>query len=391
MKISLLTPNLSSNGLGRAYLLAKILQRQYEVEIVGPVYGEGIWNPVADDGNVTYKAIKVTGKLKAYRQLWKEVKLIDGDVIYASKPLFSSYDVGLIKKWISNRPLVLDIDDWELGFLLDDVNKSVSGKALERARFYLNSIESAIRSPIYSYFWVSLNEKLVKHADGITVSNKFLQNKFGGTVIIHARDTVYFDPSKFDKKSLREKNGIANTEKTVIFCGTPRPRKGIDDLIAAMKYVPGVLLIIVGLTKEEYCQSLIFKAENELGRKRIRAFGFQPFSEIPQFLAMSDIVVIPQRKSFETVGQVPAKLFDAMAMAKPIVTTNVSDLQEILGDCGWLVGPGRPDDLANAISYVLDHPGEAEEKGQKARERCKAMYSYDAMEERLCGLFKKFE
>jgi len=47
MKISLLTPDLSSNGLGRAYLLGKILQRDYEVEVIGPDFGDGIWKPVA--------------------------------------------------------------------------------------------------------------------------------------------------------------------------------------------------------------------------------------------------------------------------------------------------------------------------------------------------------
>jgi len=35
MKISILSPDLSHNCLGRAYLLAKILQRHYEVEIIG--------------------------------------------------------------------------------------------------------------------------------------------------------------------------------------------------------------------------------------------------------------------------------------------------------------------------------------------------------------------
>jgi len=42
MKISILPPDLSHNCLGRAYLLAKILQRHYEVEIIGPMFGEGI-------------------------------------------------------------------------------------------------------------------------------------------------------------------------------------------------------------------------------------------------------------------------------------------------------------------------------------------------------------
>lgn len=50
MKISILSPDLSHhNCLGRAYLLAKILQMHYEVEIIGPMFGDGIWEPVANE------------------------------------------------------------------------------------------------------------------------------------------------------------------------------------------------------------------------------------------------------------------------------------------------------------------------------------------------------
>jgi glycosyltransferase involved in cell wall biosynthesis len=78
-------------------------------------------------------------------------------------------------------------------------------------------------------------------------------------------------------------------------------------------------------------------------------------------------------------------------MAKPIIATNVSDLADILSGCGWLVEPARPDELAKAIRYVLDNPEESKENGQKARERCKARYSFDAVGKVLCGLFQKYE
>ena len=42
IKILILSPDLSHNCLDRSYLLAKILQRHYEVEIIGPMFGEGI-------------------------------------------------------------------------------------------------------------------------------------------------------------------------------------------------------------------------------------------------------------------------------------------------------------------------------------------------------------
>jgi len=43
MKMSILTPDLSHSCLGRAYLLAKILQRRYDVEIIGPLFRDGLW------------------------------------------------------------------------------------------------------------------------------------------------------------------------------------------------------------------------------------------------------------------------------------------------------------------------------------------------------------
>lgn len=43
MKISILTPDFLHNCFGRAWLLAKVLQRHYHVEMIGPAFGDGIW------------------------------------------------------------------------------------------------------------------------------------------------------------------------------------------------------------------------------------------------------------------------------------------------------------------------------------------------------------
>ena len=63
MKISVLTPDLSHNCLGRDDLPAKILQRHHEIEIIGPIFGDGIWEPVADDKSITYKSVKICGRV----------------------------------------------------------------------------------------------------------------------------------------------------------------------------------------------------------------------------------------------------------------------------------------------------------------------------------------
>ncbi len=99
MKISVLTPDLSHNCLGRAFLLAKILQRHYEVEIVGPVSGNGIWEPLVNS-DIPFKAIPGRIFPLIAFQIKSILREITGDVIYVSKPRFSSFDVGLLKKMV---------------------------------------------------------------------------------------------------------------------------------------------------------------------------------------------------------------------------------------------------------------------------------------------------
>ncbi|GAI86618.1 unnamed protein product [marine sediment metagenome] len=164
MKISILTPDLSSNNLGRAYILAKILQRRYDVEIVGPMFGEGIWEPFTNDKKIQYKSVKFYNKFISIPKLKELYSKINGDVIYAIKPLFNSFTIGLIKKFFTKKPLILDIDDWELGFFIDSYkSKRFTDKIFyilkEPFRFFLKSYES--------FLWKIINEKLVRFADEI--------------------------------------------------------------------------------------------------------------------------------------------------------------------------------------------------------------------------------
>ena len=387
MKISILTPDLSDNCLGRAYILAKTLQRYYQTEIVGPIFGNEIWKPVAEDKGVSYKGVKMKGIFKPYCRFGELLEKIDGDVIYAHKPLFTSFGIGLIKKRRSKKTLILDIDDWQIGFMKETYgNPSLVGRL--KSLTYSTLRPYSIRS-----YWNSLvSEKLIHFADEITVSNSFLKERFGGIVVPHGRDTGAFNPEKYDKNLTRRKYKIKEAKKVVMFFGTPRLHKGIEDLIKAMGLIKdrNIILVVVGISKDKYCQNLVRDIERTLN-ERFRVFGLQPFEKVPDFLAIADVVVVPQRKNFATMGQVPAKVFDAMAMAKPIIATNVNELPEILEGCGRIVEPENPRQLANAIQYVLKSPHQTKEMAWNARQKCIEKYSWDTMEKVLVDIFKKYE
>src|SRR3989338_6905175 len=195
MRISILTPDISSNGLGRAYILAKVLQRHYSVEIIGPMFGENIWYPLRDDKSMNYKYIKVKNFFNIYN-LKQLLKQITGDIIYASKPLMPSFGTGLLKKLTSKMPLILDIDDWELG-----ISKEFYAKLSFTGKF--KNFISSFRN-CFCYKNIFLFEKLIPLADEITVANSFLQNRFGGILVPHGRDADLLNPENFDRDILRD-------------------------------------------------------------------------------------------------------------------------------------------------------------------------------------------
>ena len=389
MKISILSPDLSNNCLGRAYLLAKILQKRYEVEIIGPMFGESIWQPIADDKTIIYKPVKISGGFKAYFQILRLYSKISGDIIYVSKPFFIITFPALLKKFFKNIPIIFDIDDWEMGFIKESFNNMF---IIEKFKYWIyTSFKPYV---LHSYLNNTLGIATRYLCNEITISNSFLQKRFGGTIIWHARDTNEFSPEKFSKDAVRKIYNINKDKKVIIFFGSLTSNKGIENLIGAIKLLndENVVLMLVGVDYNNfYSLGLLERAERELSKGQIIKFGFQPFNKVPEFLAMADIVVIPQKRNFATIGQLPAKLFDAMAMAKPIIATNVNDLPQILDKCGWIVEPNNSEQLAKTIQYVLENPDKAKKMGQIAREKCIKKYSLNAVSKKLLEMFKKYE
>ena len=366
MKICILCFDLSNNSLGRAGLMAMALASKHEVEIIGPSKSGDIWFPLKDmDIPIrTYPWKRYPFFISTIRKM---IKGMNADVIIACKLRPTSFGIALIKKLTSNIPVIADIDDWELGFLY---HSGFWGKV---GRFFNFSNPNGL-----PYTW--LMERLIGFANSTIVSNRFLQNKFSGTLIYHCRDTSILDPEKFDSDSIKNRLGLKN-RKVVMFLGTPRAHKGIQELFIAIEKIndPDVILVLVGA--DSSIQSHIDNMKSN--QDKVVVFPKIPFKDLPEYLAVADILVIPQRRTTDTEGQIPAKLFDAMAMAKPIITTPISDIPEVLGENGFFIEPEDPDELANTIEYILSHPEEALLKGKKARERCKELYDLKVLEKEL--------
>lgn len=363
MDITFISFDMSHNCLSRPYLLAEILGKNHDVEIIGPEFGTEIWAPVA--GEYDYQTVNsdyyVHKQLRTIRSL---EEMIQGDVIYACKPRATSFGVGLLHRWRSNKPLILDIEDWDSGL----ATKSSVTKTL------LYNLKDL--GDINSFYYTRLLEQFVNKADAVTTSNKFLQNKFGGEIVRHVRDTDQFSPDRFSQGDLRHEFDLPEDKKLVVFAGTPDKHKGVLELVEAANSMDrdDFRVVIVGASDTEYMNKVRSKSDS---RTIIR--GRQPFQEMPKWNAVADIIAVPQLNDKRTQGQIPAKIFDAMALGKPILTTDVSDIPDIVGETAVVVQPNSIKALTAGLEKLLDQPSLREKLGRQARERCVRNYSYDAV------------
>ena len=86
----------------------------------------------------------------------------------------------------------------------------------------------------------------------------------------------------------------------------------------------------------------------------------------------------------------PVVLMEALALGRPVITTAVAGIPELVdGECGWVVPAGSVDALAEAMRTALATPtDQLERMGRVGRERVRAQHDVMAEAEQLAKLFE---
>ncbi|WPF89849.1 glycosyltransferase [Cyanobacterium aponinum AL20118] len=365
-KISVLIPDLSLHGTTRGYTISQGLQKLgYQVNIYGFLFGGEIYPSPPYGLPITYFHGKPLPSLvKTMFDLSGE---IDGDILYVIKPQLSSFGVGLIKAWRGKKPLILDLDDWEMGEWGGD-DWQYQGQIFHD----VFSQDSDLRKPGHPLYLKWL-EKAMNRVGGITVSSKFLEYRYGGTYLPNVRDTQVFNPDNFNGEELREKYGL-NNYKLLMVTNTCKAGQGIEDILTALDQLNNsqLRLILVGGNPEnkDYYQQL-----QEKWGKWIITIQPQSFDQIQNAIALSHIMMITPHNLPANIAKCPLELIEAMAMAKPIIATKVGEIPHILSDTGYLINPQSPAEIAQQISLLFSDYEEAQQRGKLARQRCENYYS----------------
>jgi len=109
--------------------------------------------------------------------------------------------------------------------------------------------------------------------------------------------------------------------------------------------------------------------------------GKVPYYEVPQFIACADVALspIPPLDIYKVSS--PTKLFEYMAMAKPVVANEeIPEHKEVLEQSvGGILVPFTSEAIAQAIIELLNNPRKAVEMGQRGREWVVANRTYELL------------
>lgn len=380
-KVVILCADVSNNCLSRAITLAEIISRDNDVQIIGfSRDGRNIWPPATTTA-IDVKALEF-GWLNNWHKARKEISsLIRHSRLIICKPRLMSMGLALFAG-CDPEQVVLDINDWELGLALE------SGRADGHFN-YLDLAKNPVspNSPLLTLFFESRIRKFPHRI----VNNRWLQNRFGGELIYDVRDSDRFDPAKYDRKKSRAELGM-DDRPWIVFAGTPRLHKGVKNIILALGEIQGQgapgLLVCGGGISQEGIDELISLSTEKLGNTRFRYIKQYDRLKLPGYLAAADIACIPSELSSNTVGQVPTKLFEAMAMGLPVITSDVCDMKNLVEGIGLSVPPGDVKALSAAIMSLCSQPELRIEMGNKARNRAVNKFSYNSAQSQLQSMLK---
>lgn len=161
----------------------------------------------------------------------------------------------------------------------------------------------------------------------------------------------------------RKKYGLEKNDFVAVFCGRLVPKKGIKELLLAMKllkdYSDIKLLVIGSINYEDTdLQTNTFIEElksiaNTLSGKIVFT-GFISYKKVPEYLSLGNVTIVPSQIN-EALGMT---CIESCAMGLPVIATNDGGIPEtLIGQKHILIEKNNklPQNIANAILEIKNH------------------------------------
>lgn len=259
-------------------------------------------------------------------------------------------------------------------------------------------------------------EVMLKHAHLVVTVSDVLRDELVTRGVAPERIVTYpncvdpevFNPERFSTNDIDElRDGLDVPKNAIVatFVGTFGQWHGAEKLAEAIvllhreqgqwldKHRLHFLFVGDGLTRKSV-EEIIERAG---AMSRCTFVGLVPQEKAPLYLAASDILVsphVPNADGSRFFGS-PTKLFEYMAMGKPILASSLEQITEVFQPClqanslpsytpqysnkesALLARPGEVSDLVNGLLFLVEQPNWCSALGKNARNLALDKYTWD--------------
>jgi len=181
--------------------------------------------------------------------------------------------------------------------------------------------------------------------------------------LFHIHDPVVERPATTPAQAVREELGLSETDLVIGHIGGLIPERDQSTLIRAVDLLrrsyPGVKLVLVGDGPERArLEALVHRLHLDAV---VRFTGYRDPGDL---LGVMDLYVNPCVDEGFGIAVV-----EAMLAGLPVVIADAGSHPELIidGECGFLYAPGKPEELAARLQWLIDHPVDAGGMGARAR------------------------
>jgi len=319
---------------------------------------------------IGFEVLELCYNFVGYCQINRALKRHKIDAIYERYAFFAWIGTFMARK--NNIPIILEVNE-------------VSGIERVRGQILVGLVK-----------WIE--GRVFRAADAIVVVSDFLKRHIAenmGVNIekIHVMPNAV-DPEKFnpniDDREIRRRLGLEN--KLVIgFVGSFVVWSKLELLLKAFSEVSkeksDVHLMLVGDGLARGALERIVREEKLEGK--VKFAGIVDHEDIPKFISAMDICIIPQSNKYRS----PVKLFEYMAMAKPVIAPRLEPIERIVahGENGILFEQegeeSSVDAIKAAIMYLLESDKDREKLAFLACKTVLGNYTWLRNAERILDIY----
>ena len=323
-----------------------------ETDVLYPIYDSELFKEALEKSRINCTAIKITRLSLEPKIFIRYILTFVNDIVrlqsFISK---GNYDIvqingtpqykGVLAAKLAGVPTVWIIEDTQMPFVIRTASRIL-------AKFFASGIIVTGKS-VYDYY----------------IKNSILKNK--KCVQIHAPvDTKVFDPFKVKPDESMRKNN----SKNIITVSGVSPVKGLEYFIRMaselINYDEELIFYVSGAelsSQKKYSKMIksLIQSSN-LNTDNYKFYGM--VDNVQSFLAGGDIFVCT---SVTEAG--PMTVWEAMAMGKAIVTTDVGAVGQYIenGISGYIVPVAEPKALIKRVKELLNNPSLKKRFGKNAR------------------------